>query len=69
MNQAVLPMLYGGFSPLWNQIRVFCLTENMRLRNPNLTYEDLADMAAFAQSLLDVSDGTTESLGRRDSAD
>ena len=50
-------------SYLWASIRVLRLTENMRLRDPNLTEQGRADMEAFAQDLLDVGNGTAPSTG------
>ena len=50
-------------SYLWTHIQVLRLTENMRLRDPNLTEEGRADMEQFAQDLLDVGNGTAPSTG------
>lgn len=55
-------------SYLWSHIQVLRLTENMRLRNPNLTEQGRADMELFAQDLLDVGNGTAPSTGGRDAA-
>ena len=56
-------------SYLWERIQVLRLTENMRLRNPNLTDQGRADMEQFAQSLLDVGNGTASSTGGSQSVD
>lgn len=76
----VLPVIKGAESGriarstlrtsyLWNHIQILRLTENMRLRNPNLTEQGRADMEEFARNLLDVGNGTAASSGGREAVD
>lgn len=44
-------------SYLWRFFRVFKLSENMRLKRPNLTAEEKADISWFSSWLLQVGDG------------
>ena len=49
---------------LWSHhIKVLRLTENVRLRNSNLTDQGRADMEAFATSLLELGNGSSASTG------
>ena len=56
-------------SPLWERVQVLRLTENMRLRNPNLTDQGRAEMEQFATDLLAVGNGTASSTGGSQSVD
>ncbi|XP_056855859.1 uncharacterized protein LOC130505286 isoform X1 [Raphanus sativus] len=64
----VLPVINGGsrteivlnslnFSYLWKHCKVLKLTKNMRLLSTNMTAEELKDLEAFSQWILDVGDG------------
>ena len=46
-------------SPFWHQVRVLRLTENMRLRDPNLTDLGREQVAQFADRLIEIGDGFT----------
>ena len=64
----VLPVINGGsraeivlnslnYSYLWRHCKVLKLTKNMRLLSTDLTAEELKELEAFSQWILDVGDG------------
>lgn len=71
----VLPVVEGGsrneiigaslvMSPLWKDIEVLALQENMRLKSPGLSYEAREEYSAFAKWVLDLGNGDIPSYSK-----
>nr|XP_051226821.1 uncharacterized protein LOC127344561 [Lolium perenne] len=75
----VLPIVEGGSrsevvdsslirSPLWRHVTVLRLRRNMRLSNPTLSVNEIADLDMFAQWVLSIGDGTVPMVVREGEA-